>query len=146
MQIRLAPTLPKASASSNADFTPQPPRPVAASPAVARRQPVRWPQRRRSASYPAWCLTLAQWLKPPADPLSFCAEGGVWLAGGAVFRVAMHQVLMAQPQLWIPVAIALLTPAMVAIALSYLFPRLSLLLGYRLCLIAAGLFFTGFWL
>ncbi|GAB4475382.1 MAG: hypothetical protein OHK0037_36610 [Elainellaceae cyanobacterium] len=63
-----------------------------------------------------------------------------------MFRVAMHQVLMAQPQFWIPVAIALLTPAMMAIALSYLFPRLSLLLGYRLCLIATGLFFTGFWL
>lgn len=63
-----------------------------------------------------------------------------------VFRVATHQILLALPQFWIPVAIALLSPAIVATALSLRVPRLSLLLGYRLCLIAAGLFLTGFWL
>jgi hypothetical protein len=63
-----------------------------------------------------------------------------------LFRVATHQILLALPQLWVPVAIALLTPAIVATALSLRVPRLSLLLGYRLCLIAAGLFLTGFWL
>ncbi|GAB4149051.1 MAG: hypothetical protein Fur0046_27640 [Cyanobacteria bacterium J069] len=97
-------------------------------------------------AYPQWCLNLATWLKPPGDPASFCAEAGVWIGGGAVFRVGTHLLLMAAPHLWIPVAIALLMPALVAIALSILVPRLSLLLGYRLCLIAAGLFFTGFWL
>ncbi len=58
----------------------------------------------------------------------------------------MHQILLSMPQLWIPVAIALLTPAIVATALSFWVPRLSLLLGYRLCLIATGLFLTGLWL
>lgn len=68
------------------------------------------------------------------------------MAGGVVFRVAMHQILLSMPQLWIPTAIALLTPAIVATALSFRVPRLSLLLGYRLCLIATGLFLTGLWL
>ncbi|MFQ3618718.1 MAG: hypothetical protein SNJ57_07450 [Cyanobacteriota bacterium] len=146
MQIRLAPTPPKARPASTPDFIAALHPQAATRPAVAKRRTAKRSQVRRSESCPSWSLTLAQWLKPPAEPLSFCAEGGVWLAGGAVFRVAMHQTLLFMPQLWIPVAIALLTPAIVATALSVRVPRLSLLLGYRLCLIAAGLFLTGFWL
>lgn len=146
MQIQLAPAPPKVNGSSPA-ASPATPRPsVSVDPAFSRGRAVRRTRPRLSAGYPAWGRRLAKWLQPPSEPLSFCAEAGVWLAGGVLFRVATHQILLALPQLWVPVAIALLTPAIVATALSFRVPRLSLLLGYRLCLIAAGLFLTGFWL
>lgn len=146
MQIQLAPTPPKADSPSSTGFPAPSHRPGSSGSALSAGRVARKVHPQAAAVYPAWCRRLAIWLRPPAEPLSFCAEAGVWLAGGAVFRVAMHRLLLSMPQLWIPVAIALLTPAIVATALSFRVPRLSLLLGYRLCLIAAGLFLIGFWL
>ncbi|QKD81904.1 hypothetical protein HPC62_06545 [Thermoleptolyngbya sichuanensis A183] len=149
MQIQLAPAPPEANGSSPAASPATPRSSASADPALSKGRSVRRTRRNRpqsSAGYPAWGRRLAKWLQPPSEPLSFCAEAGGWLAGGVLFRVATHQILLALPQLWVPVAIALLTPAIVATALSFRVPRLSLLLGYRLCLIAAGLFLTGLWL
>lgn len=71
------------------------------------------------------------------------AEAIAWVAGAAAFRIVADVLVLMMPGLWFPVAAALIAPAAIAIGLSLWAPLLSLLLGYRLCLIAIGLLAGG---
>lgn len=82
-------------------------------------------------------------LRPPAEFLLALIEGLVWIAGATALRLLAESVLVAMPQLWVPVALVLVAPAAIAIGLSTWAPPLSLLLGYRLLLTAFGLVLGG---
>lgn len=71
------------------------------------------------------------------------AEAIVWVASAAALRVVADLLVLFLPWLWLPMAAVLLAPAAIALTLATWAPPLSLLLGYRLCLIAVGLLIGG---
>jgi hypothetical protein len=70
-------------------------------------------------------------------------EATVWIAGATALRILGEIVLAHLPQLGALVVLLLVAPAAIAIGLSTWAPALSLLLGYRLILIAFGLLLGG---
>ncbi len=93
--------------------------------------------------YPKAWRSLKTLLQPPAEMVAMAAEAIAWVAGAAAFRIGVDLLVLAMPGLWIPMAVVLVAPAAIAICLSMWAPPLSLLLGYRLCLIAVGLLIGG---
>jgi len=93
--------------------------------------------------YPKAWRSLKTLLQPPDGTVAMAAEAIAWVAGAAAFRIAVDLLVLATPGLWPPVAAVLVAPAAIAICLSMWAPLLSLLLGYRLCLIAVGLLIGG---
>lgn len=82
-------------------------------------------------------------LQPPEGAIAMAAEAIAWVAGAAAFRIVVDVLMLMMPWLWPPVFAVLIAPAAIAICLSLRAPLLSLLLGYRLCLIATGLLIGG---
>ncbi|MGG6296452.1 hypothetical protein ACQ4M4_18830 [Leptolyngbya sp. AN02str] len=104
-------------------------------------QPPDLPIRRRSRRAKAgW---VQQWLNPPAQFWPAVAEAIAWMICCFVLRLGADWLLAIAPTLWIPVALGLVSPAILAIGLSAWVPKLSLVLGYRLLLTAMGLFLGG---
>lgn len=92
---------------------------------------------------PSLWRSLRTQLQPPEGSIAVGAEAITWIAGAAALRLGVDLLLLVLPWLWLPMAAVLLTPAAIAICLAMWAPPLSLLLGYRLCLIAVGLLIGG---
>lgn len=82
-------------------------------------------------------------LQPPAGFLPALMEATVWIASATALRILGEIVLAYLPHLGVLVVLLLVAPAVIAIGLSSWAPALSLLLGYRLILIAFGLLLGG---
>ena len=83
------------------------------------------------------------WLQPPRQALPALLEAIAWMLTAAILRWSANWVLAAMPALWVPVALLLLLPAILAVSLSFWAANLSPVLGYRLILIAIGLVLGG---
>lgn len=97
---------------------------------------------RRSYPRPAWHGVRVA-LRPPAGAVPALLEALVWLAAAVALRVVADTVLVVWPALWPAIALVLITPAIAAVWLSMWAPPLSLIVGYRLILIAIGLLLGG---
>lgn len=91
---------------------------------------------------PPW-RRLKAWLSPPRGDRAILLEAIAWVVGAALLRCTADAVLAALPVLWIPIALVILLPAVLAICLSTWAPPLSLILGYRLILTGIGLLLGG---
>lgn len=103
------------------------------------------PQRSVHPSYtaPGCGRILQQLLRPPAGFFPALMEATVWITSATALRILGEIVLTYLPQLGALVVVVLVAPAVIAIGLSTWAPALSLLLGYRLILIAFGLLLGG---
>lgn len=103
------------------------------------------PPRRRAQPqpYPAEWQRVQRWVRLPVGDGPIVLEAIAWVAGATVLRLLADWLLALQPLLWIPVALCLLMPAVLAISLAIWAPPLTLVLGYRLLLTAIGLVLGG---
>ncbi|MBD1910986.1 MULTISPECIES: hypothetical protein [unclassified Leptolyngbya] len=96
----------------------------------------------RRSPAPSW-MRVKTLLSPPRGDRAILLEALLWVAGAAVLRMVADFVLTAMPILWVPVALILALPSVLAISLATWAPPLSLVLGYRLTLTAMGLLLGG---
>lgn len=101
--------------------------------------PVLIPPRPRT---PPWAKVKAL-LSPPRGDRAILMEALLWVIGAAILRMGADLILSAMPILWVPVALILALPSVLAISLATWAPPLSLVLGYRLLLTAMGLLLGG---
>lgn len=100
-------------------------------------------RRQKPIASPTQWRAVQRLLRPPASALAALLDAGIWMGLAIALRLGADTALIAFPHLWLPVLLILLTPAAIAIGLSTWAPPLSLLLGYRLILIALGLILGG---
>jgi len=91
---------------------------------------------------PPW-VRVKRLLTPPRGDRAILIEAVLWVMGATVLRVAADLILAAMPVFWVPVALVLALPCVLALSLATWAPPLSLILGYRLMLIAMGLLLGG---
>lgn len=82
-------------------------------------------------------------LQPPVGFVAALGEGICWIAAAILLRVVAQGMLMSSPAVWSVTLVLVLAPAFVAVGLSAIAPRLSLLVGYRLVLLMVGLLIGG---
>lgn len=97
----------------------------------------------RPLSRPKPGLDVQRWLQPPAEFTSAFCEAIAWISAAAALRLVMDGLLASSTAFWTPVLVVIVAPAAIAVSLSTLMPRLSLVLGYRLILVMAGLLIGG---
>ena len=102
-----------------------------------------WKRRAYSPPAPSSWKRIRQWVRLPAGDMPIVLEAIAWVAGATLLRMVADGLLALQPTLWIPVALVLSMPAVLAISLSIWAPPLTLILGYRLLLTAIGLVLGG---
>jgi|GEM_PF-1786442 len=111
------------------------------------RQPLVRPRsirpRKSSPPLPYGWQWVNQWVRLPVGDLPIVMEAIAWVAGATALRMLADWLLALQPALWIPVALVLSMPTVLAISLSLWAPPLTLVLGYRLLLTAFGLVLGG---
>ena len=110
---------------------------------VRRSHPHGWKRRAYSPPAPNGWKRIRQWMRLPAGDMPIVLEAIAWVAGAILLRMVADWLLALQPALWIPVALVLSMPAVLAISLSIWAPPLTLILGYRLLLTAIGLVLGG---
>lgn len=86
---------------------------------------------------------LQKWLQPPTEFTTALAEAIAWIAAATAVRLIMNGLLASSTAFWTPVLIGIVAPAAIAVSLSAMMPRLSLVLGYRLILVMTGLLIGG---
>jgi hypothetical protein len=86
---------------------------------------------------------LKRFLQPPQTTSALVRDAIAWTIAAAVLRVGVDFLLAAFPSFWPPVALLLVTPAMIAACLTTLMPQAGFTLGYRLLLILFGLLLGG---
>jgi hypothetical protein len=84
-----------------------------------------------------------EWLQPPIDADAALGDAIAWIAGAIAYRIGVDWWISLAAQAWLPGILVLIAPAMLAVGLSTAFPKLSLLLGYRLVLVMVGLLIGG---
>ncbi|MGJ3248198.1 MAG: hypothetical protein ACFE0I_19200 [Elainellaceae cyanobacterium] len=83
------------------------------------------------------------WIYPPAGLIPALGDAIAWLGVAIGLRLIAEYTLSVLPGLWAIVAIILATPALIAMRLSTVFPRLSSILVYRSLLFMFGLLIGG---
>ncbi|MGJ3251705.1 MAG: hypothetical protein ACFE0J_11305 [Elainellaceae cyanobacterium] len=83
------------------------------------------------------------WIYPPSDFVSALWDAIAWLGVAVGLRLIADYTLSVLPGIWAIVAIILVTPALIAMGLSTVFPRMSSILVYRALLFMFGLLIGG---
>lgn len=82
-------------------------------------------------------------LDPPNGFAAALGDGLAWIAGSVALRMGVETLLAQSLTFWVPSILILSAPAIAAVFLSTLMPRLSWVLGYRLVLVMFGLLIGG---
>jgi hypothetical protein len=83
------------------------------------------------------------WLRPPTKVDAALGDAIAWIAGAIAYRISTDWLISLAAHLWLPGILILITPAVLAVGLSTSYPKLSLVLGYRLVLVMMGLLIGG---
>lgn len=83
------------------------------------------------------------WIYPPSGFASSLWDAIAWLGVAVGLRLIADYTLSVLPGLWAIVAVALVTPALIAMRLSTVFPHMGSILVYRALLFMFGLLIGG---
>jgi hypothetical protein len=70
-------------------------------------------------------------------------NAAIWVIGSVVARVGLDLMLLAFPNMWLPVIALIVTPAAIAVYRATVAPQTGILWGYRLLLVMIGLLIGG---
>ncbi|OLP18845.1 hypothetical protein BST81_07965 [Leptolyngbya sp. 'hensonii'] len=128
--------------ASASPLRPSKPRTGAASTGkTAPTHPVEQPSRKQAPRrYSRWFRSL---LCPPRSFPALITDAALWIAVAGGLRLGLQVILSANPSLWPPIVLLLVTPVIIATYQITLMARSGRILGYRLLLILIGLVLGG---
>lgn len=99
--------------------------------------------------FPAYPMPVSHWkrllscIQLPQSPLAILIDATTWVAAATLLRVGMKFALTTFPVLWLPIAILMVTPALLTVYLAIFVPKSGFVPGYRLLLIILGFLIGG---